>query len=136
MEPMLKELAVMKEKEVFRIVPRPVGKNVVKSKWVYANKYNDKGHIVARKARLVAKGFMQILGEDYDETYTSVTRLESIRLVCAIATSLGLRLWQVDFVSAFLNSKNTFEIYMEQLPGFDKGGDKVWLLLKTLYGTM
>jgi len=47
MEPMLKELAVMKEKEVFRIVPRSVGKNVVKSKWVYANKYNNKGHIVA-----------------------------------------------------------------------------------------
>jgi len=32
MEPMLKELAIIKEKEVFRIVPRPVGKNVVKSK--------------------------------------------------------------------------------------------------------
>jgi len=50
MEPMLKELAVMKEKEVFCTVPRPVGKNVVKSKWVYANKYNHEGHIVARKA--------------------------------------------------------------------------------------
>ena len=133
---MLKELAIMKEKEVFRTVPRPVGKNVVKSKWVYANKYNDKGHIVARKARLVAKGFTQILGEDYNETYASVARLESVRLVCAIAASLGLRLWQVDFVSAFLNSENTFEIYMEQPPGFDEGGDKVWLLLKTLYGTM
>jgi len=77
-EPMLKELAIMKEKEVFCTVPRPVGKNVVKSKWVYANKYNDEGHIVARKARLVAKGFTQILGEDYDETYASVARLESI----------------------------------------------------------
>jgi len=42
-----------------------------------------------------------------------------------IATLLSLRLWQVDFVSAFLNSKNTFEIYMEQPPGFDEGGDKV-----------
>ena len=125
MEPMLKELAVMKEKEVFHTVSRPIGKNVVKSKWVYANKYNDKGHIVARKAQLVAKDFMQILGEDYDETYTSVARLESVQLVCAIAALLGLRLWQVDFVSAFLNSKNTFEIYIEQPPGFDEGGDKV-----------
>jgi len=80
---------------------------------------------VARKARLVAKGFMQILGEDYDETYASVTRLESVQLVCAIAASLSLRLWQVDFVSAFLNSENTFEIYMEQPLGFDEGGDKV-----------
>ena len=53
-----------------------------------------------------------------------------------IAASLSLRLWQVDFVSAFLNSENTFKIYIEQPLGFDEGGDKVWLLLKTLYGTM
>jgi len=37
------------------------------------------------------------------------------------------------FVSAFLNSENTFEIYMEQPPGFDEEGNKVWLLLETLY---
>lgn len=136
MEPMLKELAVMKEKSVFRLVPRPRNKNVVKSRWVFANKFDENGNIVTRKARLVAKGFTQILGEDYDETYTSVARLESVRLVCAVAASLGLRLWQVDFVSAFLNSENSFEVYMEPPPGFDEGGDQVWLLLKTLYGTM
>jgi len=42
----------------------------------------------------------------------------------------------VDFVSAFLNSDNTFEVYMEQLRGFEEGGDNVWRLQKTLYGTM
>jgi hypothetical protein len=134
--PMLKELAIMEEKQVFRLVPCPADKNVVKSKWVYANKYDDEGKIVDRKACLVAKGFTQILGEDYDETYASVARLELVRMVCAVAASLGLRLWQVNFVSAFLNSKNTFEIYMERPLGFDEGGDEVWLLLKTLYGTM
>jgi hypothetical protein len=138
-EPMVKELQVMKDKGVYRLVPRSLGKNVVKSRWVFARKYNDLGDITAHKARLVAKGFTQVLGEDYDETYASVTRLESVRLICAIATSLGLRLWQVDFVSAFLNSDNTFKVYMEQPPGFEEGGDDddhVWLLLKTLYGTM
>jgi hypothetical protein len=46
-------------------------------------------------------------------------------------------LWQVDFVSAFLNSDNAFELFMEQPPRFEEGGkDSVWLLLKTLYGTM
>jgi hypothetical protein len=63
--------------------------------------------------------------------------LESVRLICAVAASLGLRLWQVDFVSAFLNSDNAFEVFMEQPPSFEEGGDDhVWLLLKTLYGTM
>jgi len=78
---------------------------MVKSKWVYANKYNNKGHIVARKAQLVAKGFTQILGEDYDETYAFVARLEFVRLVCVITASLGLRLWQVNFVL-----RNTYSV--------------------------
>jgi hypothetical protein len=135
--PMIKELQVMKDKGVYCLVPRPMDKNIVKSRWVFANKYDDSGDIVAHKARLVAKGFTQVLGKDYDETYASVARLESVRLVCAIAASLGLYLWQADFVSAFLNSDNVFEVYMEQPPGFEEGGDdQVWLLLKTLYGTM
>jgi hypothetical protein len=137
LEPMIKELQVMKDKDVYKLVQRPTNKNVVKSKWVFTNKFDDTGNIVSHKARLVAKGFMQVLGEDYDETYASVAHLESVWLVCAIAASLGLRLWQVDFVSAFLDSINTFEVYMEQLSGFEEGGsDNVWLLLKTLYGTM
>jgi hypothetical protein len=137
LEPMVKELQVMRDKGVYRLVPRPLGKNVVKSRWVFANKYDDAGNVITHKARLVAKGFTQVLGEDYDETYASVARLESVRLVCAIAASLGLHLWQADFVSAFLNSDNAFEVYMEQPPGFEEGGDDdVWLLLKTLYGTM
>jgi hypothetical protein len=136
-KPMVKELKVMKDKGVYRVVPRPVEKNVVCSCWVFANKYDEAGNVSGHKARLMAKGFTQVLGEDYDETYASVARLESVRLICAIAASLGLHLWQVDFVLAFLNSENTFEVFMEQPPGFEEGGDdNVWLLLKTLYGTM
>jgi len=41
-----------------------------------------------KKARTVAKGFTQVIGKDYNETYTSVACLESVRLVCAIAASL------------------------------------------------
>jgi hypothetical protein len=137
-QPMVKELMVMREKEVYCLVPRPLGKNVVKSRWVFVNKYDDAGNIAACKARLVTKGFTQVLGKDYDETYASIACLESMHLVCAIAALAGLCLWQVDFVSAFLNSQNVFEVYMEQLPGFEEGGDSdyVWLLLKILYGMM
>lgn len=140
MPPMAEELAMLKERGVYKVVPRPTDKNVVRSKWVYAPKFDADGVLVRRKARVVAKGFTQVLGEDYGETYASVARVESVRLVCAIAASRGMHLWQLDFVSAFLNSENTYKIYMEPPPGFEKGGedgdDCVWLLLKTLYGTM
>jgi len=78
-----------------------------------------------------------VIGEDYEKTYTSVARLESIRLVCAIVVARKLTLWQVDFVSAFLNSNSNYEVYMEQLRGFkEREGDYVWKLKKTLYSTM
>jgi hypothetical protein len=134
--PMEKEYRMMKEKGVFEAVDRPVGKNVVESKWVYTLKFDEDGNMGARKARLVAKGFTQVLGEDYDEMYASVARLELIRMVCVIVAAKGMRLWQVDFVSAFLNSDNRFEVYMEPPRGFEEGEGKVWRLLKTLYGTM
>jgi len=112
-EPMVKEFEILKEREVFELVPRPLGKNVVGCKWVYAIKWNDNGEIERRKARMVVKGFTQVIGEDYDETYDSVACLESVRLLCAIAASRRLCLWQLDFVSAFLNSDSSFEVYME-----------------------
>jgi hypothetical protein len=90
LDPMVRELGVMKEKSVYCLVPRPLGRNVIQSKWVFANKYDESGVISTRKAQLVVKGFTQILGEDYDETYTAVAHLESVCLVCAVAASMGL----------------------------------------------
>jgi len=86
---------------------------------------------------MVAKGFTQVIGEDYEETYASVARLKSVWLLCAIAASWKLHLWQVDFVSVFLNSNSSFEVYMEQPKNFETRGDKnVWRLWKTFYDTM
>ena len=42
------------------------------------------------KAQTVAKGYTQVIGEDYEEIYALVVRLESVYLVCAIATSRRL----------------------------------------------
>ena len=70
----------------------------------------------------MAKGFTQVIGEDYKETYASVARLESVRLVCAITAARKLVLWQVDFISAFLNNNSSYEVYMKQPKGFEEGG--------------
>ena len=88
----MKEFEMLKERGVFELVPRPEGKNIVGSKWVYAVKWKENGEVEKRKARMVAKGFTQVIGEDYEETYASVARLESVRLLCAIAASRKLHL--------------------------------------------
>jgi len=71
----------------------------------------------------VAKGFTQVIGKDYEKTYASIAYLESIYLVYTIAALQQLCLWQIDFLSIFLNSDNSYEIFMEQLRGFEEEGD-------------
>ena len=106
--------------------------------WVFANKYDADRNILRHKACLVAKGYTQIAGLDHDQTYASVVCLESFRIVTAIAASLGLHIWQVDIVTAFLYSTNKFTTYMHQPPGFVVLGEerKVLQVVKTLYGMM
>jgi len=56
--------------------------------------------------------------------YVSVVRLELVCLIYIIVITRGLNIWQIDFVSAFLNSENFFEIYIEQPKDFEKRRDK------------
>ena len=53
-------------------------------KWIYKKKKNAQGHIEKYKARLVAKGYKQQFGIDYEEVFTLVTCMETIRLLISI----------------------------------------------------
>ena len=57
-------------------------------------------------------------GVDFDETFASVARLESIRILLAIASHLNFKLYQMDVKSAFLNEMLQEEVYVEQPKGF------------------
>ena len=63
---------------VYEVVPRPKGRKVVGSKWVFWIKRGPDGAIQKYKARVVAQGFTQIEGIDYDETFTPVAKLSSL----------------------------------------------------------
>jgi len=109
----------------------------VGGRWVYAIKWNGKGEIVKRKARWVAQGFTQIFGVDYDKTYGAVVRMESVRMTIAVAVTLGLQTFQLDFKGAYLNSPIEHDVYMKQPDGFatPETAHLVCKLKKALYGT-
>ncbi|GJZ34866.1 copia protein, partial [Tanacetum coccineum] len=111
-------------------------KTIIGTKWVYRNKLNENGVVYRNKARLVAQGYNQQEGIDYDETYTPVARLESIRILLAYACALDLKLFQVDVKSAFLNGFINEEVYVAQPSGFIDFAkpNHVYRLKKVLYG--
>ena len=70
------------------------------------------------KARLVAEGFTQKEGINYEETFSPVAMLKSIRILLSIAAVLDYKIWQMDVKTAFLNGQLEENIYMQQPDGF------------------
>jgi hypothetical protein len=91
---------------------------------------------VKHKARLVVKGYAQIQGVDYDEVFAPVTRLETVRLLLALAAQGEWQVHHMDVKSAFLNGDLQEEVYVQFPPGFSDPTvqGKVLKLRKALYG--
>ena len=73
------------------------------SKWDFKRKRKVDGSIDKYKARLVIKGYKQTEGLDYFDTYSPITRINSIRMVLEIAALRNLEVHKMDVKIAFLN---------------------------------
>ena len=104
--------SIMKN-NVWDIVPKPEGKSVVSSKWIYKIKHTTDGSIEKYRARFVARGFSQKEGIDYEETFAPITRYTSIRAIMALASTMKWDLHQMDVKTSFLNGVIEEEVYIE-----------------------
>ena len=127
---------MIKKNNTWELVDRPKDKKVIEVKWVFRTKLNFDSSINKYNARLVVKGYAQIFGVDYSDTFAPVARLDTIRMLLAIAAQKGWKVFQLDVKSAFLNGVLQEEIYVGQPEGFKEQGkeEKVCLLRKALYG--
>ena len=89
--------------DLWDVVPRPEGKSVVTSKWIYKIKHATDGSIEKYKARFMARGFSHKEGIDYEETFAHVARYTLSRAMMALTTKLGWKLHQIDVKINFLN---------------------------------
>ena len=121
---------------MWELVPRLKGVNVIGTKWIFKNKSDEHGTVIRNKSRLVAQDYTQVKGIDFDETFAPVARLESIRILLAIASHLNFKLYQMDVKSAFLNGMLQEEVYVEQPKGFvdPHRPNDVYKLKRALYG--
>ena len=100
---MIEEYQSIMKNDVWDVLPRPEGKLVVTSKWIYKIKHAADGSIEKYKARFVARGFSQKEGIDYEETFAPVARYTSIISVLALAAVMKWKIHQMDVKIPFLN---------------------------------
>ncbi|GJW78836.1 putative ribonuclease H-like domain-containing protein [Tanacetum coccineum] len=135
-EAMQEELHQFDRLQVWELVDKPFGKNVIKLKWLWKNKKDEDQTVIRNKARLVAKGYAQEEGIDFEESFAPVARLEAVRIFVAYVAHKSFPIYQMDVKTAFLNGPLKEEVYVAQPDGFvdPDHPEKVYRLRKALYG--
>ncbi|GJV93255.1 retrovirus-related pol polyprotein from transposon TNT 1-94 [Tanacetum coccineum] len=130
------ELYQFERLDVWELVPRPDGKNIIAVKWLWKNKRDAKNIVIRNKSHLVAKGYKQEEGIDFKESFALVARLEVVRMFVAFAAHKNITIFQMDVKTAFLNGSLKEEVYVSQPDGFVDPNfpDHVYRLKKALYG--
>ncbi|RVW23075.1 hypothetical protein VitviT2T_005480 [Vitis vinifera] len=129
------EMSSMKCNDVWDLVELLNGAKTIGCKWVFKTKKDSLDNIERYKVRLVAKGFTQKEGIDYTETFSLVSKKDSLRIILALVAHFDLELQQMDVKTTFLNGELEEEVYMKQPEGFPSsdGEQLVCKLKKSIY---
>lgn len=100
-------------------------RKTIECKWVYKIKRKVNGDVERYKSELVTCGYSQMHGINYKETFSSVVRLESNRILLGLVASYDLEMVHFDVKTAFLYAELKEEIYMNQPERFEEPGNKV-----------
>ncbi|MCO5602566.1 hypothetical protein L7F22_056700 [Adiantum nelumboides] len=110
--------------ETWELTELPEGKTTLPCKWVYKKKYTAKSPEPKYKTRLVAKGLKQKKGIDFDEIFSPVVKMTTLRLVLGLVAIEDMELFQMDVKTAFLHRDLDEDVYMKQPEGFEVKPEK------------
>ena len=129
-------MKAIEKNKTWQLIDPPPGCRSISLKWVYKVKQDELGTIVKHKACLVARGFIQREGIDFEEVFAPVARMESVRLLLALAAAKDWHAHHLDVKSSFLNGELAETVFVRQPLGFTiKGAEhRVLRLHKALYG--
>jgi len=102
------------DNHTFDLVKLPKDKKALNKWWIYRVKHKSYSTSPRYKARLVVKGYSQRKGVDFNEIFSSVVKISSIRIVLSFASTLDLEVEEMDVKIAFLHGDLEEEIYMKK----------------------
>nr|GEV33184.1 retrovirus-related Pol polyprotein from transposon TNT 1-94 [Tanacetum cinerariifolium] len=115
---MQEEIHKFERLQVWELVPYPDKVFLIKLKWIYKVKTDEFSRALKNKARLVTQVFRKEEGINFKESFTSVARIEAIRILIANAAHKNMMIFQMDVKMAFLNGKLKEEVHISQPKGF------------------
>ncbi|RDX62730.1 hypothetical protein CR513_58903, partial [Mucuna pruriens] len=127
---MKEEMKALEKNSTWEIVDRP------KDKRIYIVKCKFDGTLEQYKTRLVTKWYTQTYRIDYEETFTSVEKMNMVKVILSLVTHFDWNLQQFDVKNVSVRGDIEEEVYMEIFLGFYSHNEKnkVCKLKKTLYG--
>ncbi|GKA40827.1 retrovirus-related pol polyprotein from transposon TNT 1-94 [Tanacetum coccineum] len=111
-------LLILMRLDVWELVPRPNGNNIIAFKRLWKNKNDAENIVIQNKSLFVVKGYKQEEGIDFEESFAPVTRLEAVKMFVAYVTHKNFTIFQMDVKTAFLNGPLKEEVYVSQPDGF------------------
>jgi histone deacetylase 1/2 len=111
---MEEEYTALLANQMWDLVPRPSGCNVVTGKWIWTIKRRADGTLERYKACWVLRGFSQRPGVDYNETFSPVVKPATVRTVLSLALSRSWPVKKLDVKNAFLHGTLTKIVYCSQ----------------------
>ncbi|GKA74073.1 ribonuclease H-like domain-containing protein, partial [Tanacetum coccineum] len=131
---MNKEMDALLRNDTWDIVDLPKDRKVIGSNWIFKIKYKPSDEINRFKATSVAQGFGQKEGIDYEETFSRVVKMVTVRFLLNIVVSNSWHVFQLDVNNAFLYGDLAETVCIKPLEGYFPSRNKVCRLKKSLYG--
>ncbi len=127
------------KRRTFQIVSLSYDQKAIDDKWVFKLKENLDESITRYKVKWVVKSYRQIKNRNFDETYISIVKSNTFRMMLAIVSVLNYQIKQFDIKTIFLYDQINRMIYIDQSKNFEKkniNSFKTCLLNIDLYDLM
>lgn len=79
------EIRAIEKNYTWSLVLLSEGAKAIGVKWIYKIKFNEFGEVDKFKVWFVVKGYAQEYGIDYTEVFVSVARMDTVRMIIAVA---------------------------------------------------